>query len=282
MAITIVNEFLDQVGGITVERISDVKRSHERITMGQEPNGVLHTTEGHFGPSLTRFRRETGTPTFMIGYDQLTTVRLPNGKRHVTNEPASPETPIRVAQFMPIGEMALTLKNAQGGTETNREAVVQIELVGTCEIGPDGKVVRNGNSVWLPPEPVLNVLADLLRQIFDACGVPLQRGGNGSRDVARWDGKAGWFGHGEVPENDHTDPRSIKWDKIFERAAPKQIEVWQVRSGGKVLRQEKVAEGPPSGYDKLIAWMQGNGEATVRNAEKKNGQVTIRKVLLPR
>lgn len=276
MAIRIAKQFLDEVGGVPVERITNVKRSNERLPLGQEPNGVLHTTEGHFSGSLDRFRRETGTPTFMIGYETLKIVTGPDGKKRVCNEPRASNTRLRVAQFMPIGEMALTLKNPRGGTETNREAVVQVELIGTSVNGPDGF------GPWTPPEPVLAVLADLFRQCFDACGIPLQRGGNGSRDVALWDGKAGWFGHGEVPENDHTDPRGIDWHAIFDRAAPKRKEVWQVRSGGQTLRQEQVVEGPPSGYEKLLAWMQGKGQNAVRKAEQANGQVTIRKVEIPR
>lgn len=276
MAITIAKQFLEEVGGLPVERITNVKRSRERLSLGQEPNGVLHTTEGHFGGSLDRFRRETGTPTFMLGYQTLKVVTGSDGKPRVSNEPRASNTRIRVAQFMPIGEVALTLKNPGGGTETNREALVQVELIGTSVNGP------NGFGPWVPPEPVLRVLGDLFRQVFEVCGVPLQRGGNGSRDVALWDGKAGWFGHGEVPENDHTDPRGIDWQAIFDAAAPRRVEVWQVRSGGKTLRQERVVKGPPSGYDKLIAWMQVAGEAAVRRAEKKNGQVTIRKVELPR
>jgi hypothetical protein len=277
MAIQIDRQWLEKVGGIKVERtkedggkLPNVKRSHVRISARQEENGVLHTTEGHFAGSYAVFQNNTGTPTWMLGYE---TLKSKNGK--LTNEPAEKKTPIRVVQFMPIGEMALTLVNLSGGTETNREAVVQIELIGTCVVG------HLGTGPWLPDEPVLEVLADLFRQIHDSCGVPLVHAGNGTRSVARWDGKAGWFGHGEVPENGHTDPRGFKWEQAFEKAAPKQDIVWQIRSDGKTLKQFSAEVGPPSGYDRLITWMTGPGETKVRQAEQESGAVSIRKVPVP-
>lgn len=271
--IEIKRPWLATVGGITVDRslADDVKRSGERLSLRQEANGVQHTTEGHWAGSVNRFIHDTGTPTFMLGYETLRVTS--QGK--LTNEPATSGTRIRVAQFMPVGEMCLTLRNASGGTETNREALVQIELVGTCVVG------ASGHDVWLPDPPVLKVLADLYRQLWDSCGIPLQRAGDGTRSVARWDGKAGWFGHDEVPENDHTDPRSLRYQAIFDLAAPKAISVWQVRSGGKTLRQQQAIAGPPGGYTRLINWMNGAGEAKVRAAEKTNGSVSIRKIRVP-
>ena len=54
-------------------------------------------------------------------------------------------------------------------------------------------------------------------------------------------------------------------------------------SGGKVLRQVRAQTTTAgSGYDRLLAWMAGAGEATVRAAEKTNGQVSIRRVEVPR
>lgn len=226
MAIIIKRQWLTTVAGIKVERLTrsessgQIARSNSQIPLSQPAKGCLHTTEGHFGPSLEVFER-TGTPTFMMGYDELKVV---NGK--LTNQPATARTPIRVAQFMPIGEMALTLKNAAGGVETNRFCVAQIELVGTCVQG------ATGHGAWLPPEPVLNVLADLILQIREAAGVPLARGGNGTRSIQRWQQNPGWFGHGETPENDHTDPRGIKWSEIFARAkAGDKITSWRVEFG---------------------------------------------------
>lgn len=232
MAISIKRQWLTTVGGVKVERLTrsesggTIARSNQKIPLDQPARACLHTTEGHFGSSLEVFER-TGTPTWMVGYDELKVV---SGK--LTNQPATAKTPIRVAQFMPIGEMALTLKNASGGVETNRCCVAQIELVGTCVQG------SGGFAPWLPPPPILAVLGDLFRQINEVAGVPLVRGGNGTRSVSRWNTNPGWFGHGEAPENDHTDPRAIRWQEVFAKAKEGQkVTIWRVEFGPPKKRQ---------------------------------------------
>lgn len=272
--VSVKKKWLTKVGGIPVEKcrrdggsLPDVKRLFSPASVFVPAKGVQHTTEGHFGPSLSRFVNDTGTPTFMLGYNELKVV---NGK--LTNKPASNGEKIRVAQFMPIGEACLTLQNAAGGTETNREAHVQIELVGTCVVG------ASGVSPWLPEPPVLKVLADLYSQLDEAVGIPLQRGGNGTRSLSRWDERAGWFGHGEAPENDHTDPRQLQWDKLFAAAAPTE-EFWEARAGGELVHRERVkpnSEGVP-GLDRLLTWMDRH-KGDVRKAEEKHGGVRLVRV----
>lgn len=263
--IKIKKQFLTEVGGVAVERPTvapngrPIKRSRERVPTAQEPNGVLHTTEGHWDPSLNVFT-STGTPTFMIGHERLRAVG--------SNAPASGSR-IRVAQFMPIGEMALTLQNAAGGTETNRETVVQIELIGFSKFDK-----------WSPPAPVLKVLADLFRQLHDACGIPLQRGGDGTRNESLWDGKAGWFGHLEVPENDHTDVRNFDWQKLL-RAAGTTAERWEIVSGGEVLFHTPARKtGGKTGVERVAEWIKAHKER-VREEEEANGRIVLRRVKIP-
>jgi hypothetical protein len=272
--ITIEKKWLTKVGGLTVEKcvrdggkLPNVKLLGSRASLFVPAKGVQHTTEGHWAGSLSRFVNDTGTPTFMMGYE---TLKVSSG--HLTNLPAMSTTRIRIAQFAPIGDAVLTLKNAAGGTETNRECHVQIELTGTCVVG------TNGSGPWLPPDPVLKVLADLYKQIEAAIGIPLQRGGNGTRSLARWDGASGWFGHGEVPENDHTDPRSLKYDSIFALASPDLVPYWELRAGGKLLHKER--SGVVAGVDalnRMLAW-QAAHTAAIRTAEKESGAVKLQRV----
>ena len=264
--LNIKKQFLTEVGGIAVERPTvapngrPIKRSRERVSLTQEPNGVLHTTEGHWGPSLNVFTA-TGTPTFMIGYEKLRSAG--------SNSPAAGAR-IRVAQFMPIGEMALTLVNAAGGTETNRETVVQIELIGFSKW-----------QKWSPSAPVLKVLADLFKQLHDACGIPLQRAGDGTRSVSLWDGRAGWFGHLEVPENDHTDVRAFDWQKLFRAAAAPLAERWEIVSGGELLFHTPARKsGGKTGVDRVAEWIKANKER-VRAEEQQNGRLVVRRVKVP-
>ena len=183
--------WLNEVGGVAVERITNVKRSFTAAD-GRPPKAVLHTTEGSWAGSLSVFRYTTGTPTFMIGRDGSTRSGVGYTGR------------LRIAQFMPIGEMALTLQNDSGGVETNRDCLVQIELVAFCQWTP-----------WLPDPETTALLRKLMVEIERVAGVPLKRGGDNTRSVLRWNTVAGWFGHGETPENDHTDPRAIKWDALL-------------------------------------------------------------------
>jgi hypothetical protein len=266
--INIKKQFLTEVGGIAVERPTvapngrPIKRSRERVSTAQEPNGVLHTTEGHWDPSLNVFT-STGTPTFMVGFDKL--------KGLGDNAPASGAR-VRIAQFMPIGEMALTLQNAAGGTETNRETVVQIELIGFSKF-----------EKWSPGAPVLKVLADLFRQLHDACGIPLQRAGDGSRSVSLWDGRAGWFSHLEVPENDHTDVRNLDWAKLFKGTgvAAKLVEQWEIVAGNELLFHTPAkTSGGKTGVDRVADWIKDNKER-VRQEEKQNGRLILRRVTVP-
>lgn len=196
--------WLDKVGGVTVERITDVKRSFAPASKFPA-KGVLHTTEGSWPSALSVFRYNTGTPTFMLGRDGTTRSGVGySGK-------------LRLAQFMPIGEMALTLKNLSGGAETNRDCLVQIELVAFCQWTP-----------WLPDAETTALLAALMRELRDKAGIPLRRAGDGSRSVTRWINNAGWFGHSEVPENDHTDPRAIKWADLFSEDKEEDVIVYQL------------------------------------------------------
>ncbi len=193
--------WLTEVGGVTVERITDVKRSFVAADRNP-PKGVLHTTEGSWAGSLSVFRFNTGTPTFMIGRDGSTRSGVGYTGR------------LRIAQFMPIGEMALTLKNASGGVETNRDCLVQIELVAFCQWEP-----------WLPDAATTELLRKLMLKIEDVAGVPMRRGGDGTRSASNWTMKAGWFGHSETPENDHTDPRAIKWAALLAQTQEEENEM---------------------------------------------------------
>lgn len=249
--------------GVTCRRIDtapngqNVKRSNVKLSLQQQPNGVMHTTEGHWAGSMNVFTG-TGTPTFMVGWDVADSN---NGKG---------DGPFRLAQFMPIGEMALTLVNDAGGTETNREALVQIEVIAFSKRDP-----------WMFDTKTKEVLASLLDRLEEVCDIPLQRAGNGSRSVSLWDGKAGWFGHGEVPENGHWDPGALKWAELFAAAPNATAIFWEAWSGGDRLHRERSGGADElDAYDRLITWID-NHEGEVRQAEKENGHVRILSAVRP-
>lgn len=158
--------------------------------------GVDHTTESSIMPSS--FSR--GIPHFAPG------------PLHAGGRP-------KLTQWLPLGHYGTALQNDPGGLETNRWIRVQIEIVGYSSLDP-----------WLPASPEYrSMLASLYEWCSKELGIPersvfpntLQRGTvwatehNSHRKASRFGQVAGWYGHVDVPENDHWDPGSLKRDHLL-------------------------------------------------------------------
>lgn len=191
------------VGGIKVERIVPSGQILEDVIMGSPPKAVVHDTEGSLESALAKFR-SIDWPHSLIGRD--------TAKK------------IRIFEFAPMGAMGRALAHPLGTPETNRVVRVQVEIAGFRRIGkelllaPDKKVMDND---------FRNVLAELYEQFHVRAGVPLVRGGNGTRSMTRWLNKPGFFGHVEVPNNDHTDPGGHDYQKTFDLIPPWKLVVPQ-------------------------------------------------------
>lgn len=112
-----------------------------------------------------------------------------------------------VAQFFPANSRALALKNA-GDVRTNRTGKynIQIEIVFTENETVGGKKYA---SVKDTPCKGLDKVVAWLRSLGIADvwpgGVPTSF----ARDtvsIGTWTGKSGYYGHNQVPGNDHVDP----------------------------------------------------------------------------
>lgn len=110
-----------------------------------------------------------------------------------------------VHQHIDTIETARSLRNADGGVQTNRDSAVQIEVVGFAGQAKD--------------VPTLRSVARLCRWIEEQHGVPQQwpngrprsstNGGDPgghNRNPEIWDTLGGHYGHSQVPENTHWDP----------------------------------------------------------------------------
>lgn len=142
---------------------------------------VHHTTEGSTAEgAMAAFARNRSDPHFTV--DATT-----------------------IWQHVDTAEGARALRNAPGGVQTNRDAAVQIELVGFAHLPKDPRALAN--------------VARLCRWIESAHGVPrvwpsgppkpARNGrdpGGHNRDAATWDTHGGHYGHCHVPENTHWDP----------------------------------------------------------------------------
>lgn len=161
------------------------------IDMKAPAIGVLHTIEWKY--ILSGYPR--GCPTLAIGKPGATTRS-------------------RLEQWIPFGNYATALQNDPGGVETNRRIRVQIELAGYSSLQP-----------WLPADKEQTVqLASFMEWAKHNLDIPesrpfpdtLQSGviwateGNPRRRSGLFTRTPGWYGHVEIPENDHWDPGSLK------------------------------------------------------------------------
>lgn len=176
-------QWLDKAGRYKVDRLSGARRTMQQVDMAAPPKGILHTTEGGWGSSLSVFESRLTTPTFMVGRD--------DGRK------------VRIAQLIPLGEMAAALENDRGGVETNRVCRVQIEIVAFSQ-----------HTLWLPEEPVAKALAALMLELNGEAGIPY-RHAVANRNPRSWIPASGWLGHEDVPENVHWDPGNLRWDALF-------------------------------------------------------------------
>jgi hypothetical protein len=227
------------------------------VDLSKPRAAVLHTTEGSWESALSEFDTHFA-PHFLLGRDQ-------HGET-------------RIAQLIPLGQMAGSLENASGGVETNAWAVAQIEMVGFSSTSP-----------WLPADDVVDALASLMLTLRDEAGVPIERPFKDTmprlpwattafkrRKSGKWGTVAGWFGHVEVPENSHWDPGAIRWADILERCqeldAPAREPYLQVLAGRrgetKVVAERKISEGG------LEDWL--DTRRLVRTVQRHDDRVMLR------
>lgn len=146
--------------------------------------GLLHTTESSTSSSaISAFGNNNSWPHFLVNYSGV------------------------VWQFLDTSVSARALRNLSGGVQTNRDSVIQIEIVGFAG-------TPNGH-----PVVQMNALRALMRWIEQTTGVkPIGPGrpfatAYGQNTLrfnnTEWDAFNGWCGHCHCPENDHWDPGAI-------------------------------------------------------------------------
>lgn len=170
-----------------------IKKAAERtfgdVDPDSPPKAVGHTTEG---TSLPTYREGmTDAPTFTVG-------------------------PKRVWQHRPLGAVCGTLENRAGGVQTNRLVRLQVEIIGFST-----------RKAWLPRASFQrDALAAIKELAATELDVPrghvwpdVQEDGvlattRYARRASRFPAKAGWYGHVEIPENEHWDWGSLLWEQI--------------------------------------------------------------------
>lgn len=126
----------------------------------------------------------------------------------------------RFTQFVPASSRSKSLADATGGTRTNRagSVVIQIEALffPYCRVGQTvyARLADTPCKGW----------SDLQAWVH-SWGVPhtwpmgAPAGFKSRRSESTWEHEGGWYAHGDVPENNHTDPGS--WPAFVTAPAPK-------------------------------------------------------------
>lgn len=143
---------------------------------------------------------------------------------HVTVKPIR-GVGIQVRVHRPPTDYGKSLANREGGVETNRRGVWQIELMGTCDPS------RKGEMYFWPEadDAVLSALAEFVRPTlvrFDIPPVavapflpyPKSYGSKGGQRLSftAWNKARGICGHQHAPENDHGDPGAFPVARFIE------------------------------------------------------------------
>ncbi|MGW2048525.1 hypothetical protein ACWCPF_25585 [Streptomyces sp. NPDC001858] len=125
----------------------------------------------------------------------------------------------RVTQFVPANCRSKSLADEAGGTRTNRagRVVIQVEALFFPYCKVDGKVyarlVDTPCKGWAELQAWVNSWG--VPNTWPM-GRPTSFAPNRSESV--WESKAGWYGHSQVPENDHQDPGS--WPAFVSEPKP--------------------------------------------------------------
>lgn len=130
-----------------------------------------------------------------------------------------------VRQHSPMNRAARALRNYSGGVQTNRDGVIQIEIIGTC----DASFSRKYGYPYIPDmsDAMASRLKWLLEKIHNATGIPLKTSvtwkeypssyGNSSVRMSNseWSRYKGILGHQHAPENTHGDPGDLPMKRIL-------------------------------------------------------------------
>lgn len=202
-------------------------------------------------------------PVALVPYENLHAYfgKNPSGKSAAPHILWDPFTG-RITQFLPANSRSKSLADRPGGTRTNRagKVVLQVEALffPYCVVG--------GTAYATLVDTPCKGWAELNAWVR-SWGVP-DAWPNGAptstpnRNAANWSSKAGWYAHGDVPENNHIDP--LTWPK-FAAAAPA---TYTVRDGDTLWSIATAKLGKGSRYGE-IARLNGLRDADALSIGQK-------------
>lgn len=150
---------------------------------------LLHTLEGSFESGMAAFRGGTGCPHFTVDLD----------RRIYT-------------QHIPINRSAYALRNMRGGTQTNRDHVIQVEIAGFARDTRNWSAAKLMALAYNVIEPIMDAqpgieLAFANFDYDDSAEYGLRN--DVELSPGEWDAFSGILGHVHAPENTHWDPGAL-------------------------------------------------------------------------
>jgi hypothetical protein len=171
---------------------------------GGPPKFVIHTTEGG------------GLPSYQDG------ATAP----HTTFRFLGTSGDCEIYSHTPMNVAARSLRNLDGGVQTNRDSVVQMEIIGSCV---NSIAVKYG-ILFIPGinDAMKRTLAGVIKEQCILNGIPVRplpsnkwipydgRDHGQRMSYSEWDNFSGICGHEHVPENNHLDPAELDLTTYFD------------------------------------------------------------------
>lgn len=165
---------------------------------------LLHTTEGtSYAGARASYSRNGFAPNVTVG-----------------PHPSKAKT-VKAWQHIPLDQRSTTLADSSGGIRTNRDYVIQVEIVGFADLKQAARYARwLGVDAW--PDWYKQGVAKILNDILDAKPIPRRctvrwvtypssygLGASQRLSTSEFDAYRGILGHQHAPENSHGDPGDL-------------------------------------------------------------------------
>lgn len=150
---------------------------------------LLHTLEGSVESGMSMFRNGTGAPHHVVDLDRGIYKQLIEHTRS-----------------------AYALRNLRGGTQTNRDHVIQVEIAGFARDTRHWSMIKLMKLAHNVIEPIMDAVPgiELAFANFDY-NDSAEYGLNNPVEMSagEWDAFSGILGHVHAPENTHWDPGAL-------------------------------------------------------------------------
>lgn len=179
-------------------------------------------------------------PADLVPYENLAAYFSGGGKGvapHILWDPFTG----RFTQFVPADSRSKSLVDQSGGTRTNRAGkyVIQVEALFFPFCRVDSKIYAKLSDTPCKGWDRLNAWTRSLGILDNwPMGHPVNFDPN--RSESTWETHGGWYGHQQVPENDHQDPGSWPNFVAVARPAPKPVPHYAAFPGSSFFRLGRV------------------------------------------